>query len=117
MNRRLRVAVLGVSALAVGAAVVFAANDTPAKLVALDQNVDAATLARYHHTDQGTRLVPAAWLAAVEKADGGRFMNADDLRRLGFLVDNVVADPMNPYGWPVGFTVSDPRTTGGVPVA
>jgi hypothetical protein len=107
---------VGGAALAVAAAA-FAASDAPTRFTTIDQNLDQTTLDRFHYTDQGTRLVPAAWLAALEKADGGRFMNADDLRRLGFLVDNVVADPMNPYGWPVGFTVSDPRTTGGVPVA
>ncbi len=100
------------------AAGAFAEADTPTKFVAIDQNIDPATLTRYHHTDQGTRLFPAAWLAAIEKADGSaKFMNAENLRRLGFLVDNVVVDKMNPFGWPLGFTVSDPKTTGGIPVA
>jgi hypothetical protein len=96
----------------------FAAMDTPTKFAAIDQGVDQATLHQFHYTDQGTRLVPAAWLVALDKADGsGKFMNTDNLRRLGFLVDNVAVDKMNPYGWPPGFTVSDPKTSGGIPFA
>jgi hypothetical protein len=98
--------------------IVSAALSLGAETVTLDQHVDQTALKRYHHTDQGTRLVPAAWLAAVKKADGGlKFMNKPDLRRLGFLVDNVTAGDRNPFGWPIGFTVSDPKTTGGIPIA
>lgn len=98
---------------------VLAANlDTPSSYVRIDQNVDAATLERYHHTDQGTRLLPAAWLAAVEKPDGsGKVMNVQDLRRYGFLVDNVTTGPSNPYGWPLGWSISDPAQNDGVAIA
>jgi mono/diheme cytochrome c family protein len=83
----------------------------------IDQNLDQATLHRYHHTDQGTVLMPAAWLAALEKADGsGKFMDSDNMRNAGFIVDNTV-DASNPYGWPIGFTVSTPKKTGDVPIA
>jgi mono/diheme cytochrome c family protein len=102
--------------LALTNAVVCAAGERPARHVTLGQSVDQATLRRYHHTDQGTWLVPAAWLAALDKADGsGRFMENDNLRRLGFLIDSAAPDKLNPYGWPVGFSVSDPKT--GIPEA
>ncbi|MEO8668370.1 MAG: di-heme-cytochrome C peroxidase [Bauldia sp.] len=90
----------------------------PPRPVAIDQNVDAATLTRYHHTDQGTRLLPAAWLAAIEKPDGsGKVMDPDDLRQYGFIVDGIEKSAANPFGWPLGFTVSDPKLSGGVSIA
>lgn len=103
--------------LAVVTTSVNAANAVPSKFMTLDQKIDAATLQRYHHTDQGTRLVPAAWMEAVQRADGkGRYMGQDNLRELGFIVDNPTVDALNPYGWPVGFTVSVPKTKGEVPI-
>ena len=38
------------------------------------------------------------------------------MRDLGFLYDNE-ANAGNPYNWPIGFTVSDPKVTGGIPIA
>lgn len=98
--------------------VAFAEVASPTQFVKIDQNVDQATLDEYHYMDQGTRLVPAAWLVSLEGTDGGgKFMSSDNMRRLGFLVDNVVTDKMNPYGWPIGFTVSDASKTDGIPIA
>jgi mono/diheme cytochrome c family protein len=88
-------------------AVLALAADTPTKL--------AVRLGRCSGT---AVLLPAAWLAAVNKADGsGRLMSMQNLRRLGFLVDAAAVDGMNPYGWPLGFTVSAPRTSGEIPMA
>lgn len=96
----------------------FAAIDTaPTKFVSLNQGVDAATLQRYHYTDQGTRLLPAAWLAALRTRDGRKFMSPENLRQYGFIVDNIQKDAMNPYGWPVGISMSRPQTTGGIAIA
>lgn len=82
------------------------------------QGVDQETLVRYHHTDQGTRLVPAAWLAALEKPDGsGKVMNRADLEVYGFLYGNAAAGPANPYDWPIGWTISDPAENDGVAIA
>lgn len=82
------------------------------------QGLDPGVLARYHHTDQGTRLLPAAWLAALEKPDGsGKVMNRADLETFGFLYGDAPAGPANPYGWPIGWTVSDPAEDGGGGVA
>ncbi len=100
------------------AAVGTAASGTSGGPLAIDQQVDQATLREYHHTDQGTRIMPAAFLQALKTADGSsRLMSADNLRKWGFLVDGVTADALNPYGWPVGFTVSDPAFSKGVAVA
>lgn len=120
MGNGLKLGLFGGAGLIAATFVALAAAtpDTPARFMVMDQSVDQATLARYHHTDQGTRLLPAAWLAAVEKPDGsGKVMNAADLRRYGFLVDNVVTGPDNPYGWPLGWTVSDGTDSGGIPIA
>ena len=89
----------------------------PRAAVAIDQQVDPATLRQYHYTDQGTRIMPAAFLAALKTADGGKLMSTENLRTWGFLYDDGPADVRNPYGWPVGFTVSDPALTEGIPVA
>jgi hypothetical protein len=112
-------AVLIVGTILTGAPVIGLAEAGSAlQFVKIDQNVDQATLDKLHYSDQGTQLAPAAWLAALEKADGsGKFMSSDNLRGMGFLVDNVVADKMNPYGWPIGISVSDPKTTNGIPMA
>ncbi len=99
------------------ATVAFAVSDTPTKLVTIDQNIGQATLHRYHFTDQGTRLIPAAWLDALKDANGKRLMDPEVLSRLGFLYDGVKDDEKNPFGWPIGFTISDPKTTGGIPIA
>ncbi|GAA0637086.1 di-heme-cytochrome C peroxidase [Brevundimonas lenta] len=117
MKRTLNVAIASTAVMLCGAIVVSAA-DAPPPAVDLEQGIDQATLDRYHHTDQGTRLLPAAWLAALEKPDGsGKVMNTEDLRRYGFLVDNVQTGPGNPYGWPLGWTVSDPAQNNGVAIA
>lgn len=118
MSRRRKVVPLVGAGLVTASIVAVAATGVPAKYFTIDQKVDAATLARYHYTDQGTRLVPAAWLAALEKPDGsGKVMNTEDLRKYGFLVDNIPTGPSNPYGWPIGWTVSDPAESDGIAIA
>ena len=99
------------------AAVTLASAGKPAQPIVLDQKVDARTLARYHHIDQGTRLLPAAWLAALKTADGSsKLMAPSTVARFGFLQgDGTTA--LNPYAWPLGFTVSDPKSSGGVAIA
>jgi mono/diheme cytochrome c family protein len=92
--------------------------EVPRVFVSIDQKVDQATLTRYHHTDQGTRIMPAAFLEALVMADGsGKLMETERLRGWGFLVDDLPRSNLNPYRWPLGFTVSDPATSGGVSVA
>ena len=118
MSRKLWAGLLG--GVVCTSAVVFAmaATELPRVFISIDQNIDQATLHTYHHTDQGTRIMPAAFLQALEMADGSsKVMNPDNLRKWGFLVDNIAADALNPYGWPLGFTVSDPQTSNGIAVA
>jgi hypothetical protein len=116
MSGTLRSSLVGAMALT-ATTVAFAASDTRTKFVTVDQNIDQATLHRYHFTDQGTRLIPAAWLDALVDANGKRVMDRESLSQLGFLFEDVKDEARNPYGWPIGFTVSDPKTTGGIPIA
>src|ERR1700733_2234359 len=104
MSGRLQAFLFGAFAMA-AATVAFAADDTPAKRVTIDQNINQETLHRYHYTDQGTRLIPAAWLDALVDENGKRVMDPEALSRLGFLFDDVKDDINNPYGWPIGFTL------------
>jgi mono/diheme cytochrome c family protein len=114
---KLRLFSISAALLASTSTSMVSAQNAPTKFAVIGQNVDQATLQRYNHTDQGTRLIPAAWLAALDTPDGSRkFMNADDLRRLGFILDDI-KDESNPFGWPVGLSVSDPKTSGSVAVA
>lgn len=118
MSRKVRLVILGVLVCAHVAIIGAAQQQTPQAVVAIDQKVERSTLRRYHHTDQGTRIMPAAFLAALPQADGsGKVMSPENLRKWGFLTENVAADARNPYGWPLGFTVSDPAATTGIAVA
>jgi hypothetical protein len=96
----------------------------PAEIVRLDQNWTAAQRKRYHHTPQGTRLVPYEWFKALEQPclsllGCGMFTDPAYLDRFGFIPSE--ADPeMNPDGLPVGFAVDrefvDPLTKKTYPV-
>ena len=87
MGKRVGAWFLGGAGLVAATMVASAAGNVPATYFPIDQGVDQPTLEQYHHTDQGTRLVPAAWLAALEMPDGsGKVMSPDVMRRYGFLV-------------------------------
>jgi len=104
-------------ACSIGVAVAVAGGLASGAVAPSGQGIDAATLARYHHTDQGTRLIPAAWLAALPTADGStRLMSPQNTAKFGFLPSDA-PKALNPYGWPVGFTVTDAQASGGVAVA
>jgi mono/diheme cytochrome c family protein len=107
------------SALVVTAAgvAVTAKDATTGRTIVLDQNADPAALRRYYHTDQGAWLIPAAWLAALDDENGRKFMDPENMKRLGFLIDEAGPSRENPFGWPLGFTVSDPTKSGGIPMA
>src|SRR5947208_3403312 len=69
----------------------------------------AASRADFYTRDQGSRIMPFAWLRALKQADGSDFL-ADSLARYGYL-----PNPGNANGLPVGFTSSGPagiRTVG-----
>ena len=57
-----------------------------------------AQRAGFYKQDQGSRLIPFAWLAALTQADGTPFIAS--LARYGYLPD---PDPANASGLPLGF--------------
>jgi hypothetical protein len=62
----------------------------PAEVVTLDQNWTAAQRTRFHHTPQGTRLVPYEWFKALEQpclslTGCGMFVDPGYLDRFGFI--------------------------------
>lgn len=59
---------------------------------------DEAARDGFYSQDQGSRLIPYAWLQALRRADGAPFL-ADGLARYGYLPNPARAD-----GLPVGFT-------------
>jgi processive rubber oxygenase RoxA-like protein len=54
----------------------------------------------YYWQDQGSRIMPIAWLKALKQPNGQPFL--DSLARYGYL-----SDPGNSNGLPVGFTLHD----------
>ena len=69
----------------------------------LEQGWSREVQERAWFTSFGSRLMPTAWLAALEQpGNGERFMADAHLDALGFLVQS--ATPSNPHAFPVGFT-------------
>jgi len=66
----------------------------------------AETRAAFYSGDQGSRLIPLRWIAALKQANGLPCM-ADSLARYGYLPNEI----SSPAGLPVGFTVAN--TTNG----
>lgn len=71
------------------------------QVVYLDQGTSwtATDRQQYYSQDQGSRLIPAAWLFALKHYDGTPFM-ADRLSRYGYLPN----DSADPKSLPVGFS-------------
>jgi len=68
-----------------------------------------ATRNDFYSLDQGSRMIPLAWLRALKQPNGQPFL-ADSLARYGYL-----PNPANSDGLPIGFTASGPtgsRTAG-----
>jgi hypothetical protein len=103
-----------VACLAASVLILRGADRVPASssVVRLQQGWDDAQEQVYYHTTQGTVIMPASWLAALQSTDGQPFMGAEHLQRLGFIADD--RSPTNPYGWPIGFAINDAKDTGGV---
>jgi mono/diheme cytochrome c family protein len=98
------------SALAItllASSAVHAADPTP---VYADQgaNWNATTRADFYSRDQGSRMIPLAWLQNLKQANGQPFLS-DNLARYGYL-----PNPANSNGLPVGFTASG---AGGLQIA
>jgi mono/diheme cytochrome c family protein len=79
----------------------------PGRLIELDQNWNESQRTLFHHTAQGTRLIPYAWFMALEQpcltlTPCEPFASPHYLERFGFLAGK--PDPqLNPDGLPVGF--------------
>jgi mono/diheme cytochrome c family protein len=90
-----------------GAAAVFTAfsavGASEQNVIFVDQGQDWTQQLRaaLYVQDQGSQLIPFAWLKALQQADGTAFLDGA-LTRYGYLLD---ASSMN--GLPVGFTLAD----------
>jgi hypothetical protein len=90
-----------------GMALVMAMLASPAEAEAprwkpLDQGANWTAAARkdFYSRDQGSRLMPLRWIAALKQPNGEPFM-VESLSRYGYLPN----EESNPPGLPVGFTV------------
>ncbi len=80
----------------------------------VDQGWNQQQRELYYYTSQGTFIMPAALLEALESDSGRRFMDPANLSRFGFIFETNGNSAKNPYGWPIGFAV-DTAATPGVP--
>lgn len=71
--------------------------------ILMDQGAEWTASARkdFYSRDQGSRIMPLRWIAALKQPDGRPFM-ADSLGRYGYLPNKA----SKPAGLPVGFTVA-----------
>ncbi len=73
MSRFVQVMLVGAMVAGGSAYIGQAANPqavSPPPVTSIDQKIGSATLRRYHHSDQGTRIMPAAFLQSLRTADG-----------------------------------------------
>ena len=61
---------------------------------------NAGTRSAYYKQDQGSRLIPLAWLRALRQGNGKPFLE-NALQRYGYLSN---PDPANTAGLPIGFS-------------
>jgi mono/diheme cytochrome c family protein len=97
-TRKLRMAGVAGAALAFASAAGLA-NAEPLQV---DQgaNWNRAAQKDFYSRDQGSRLIPWAWIGALKQVDGKPFM-AESLNRYGYLPNEASSPP----GLPVGFVV------------
>jgi hypothetical protein len=105
--------ILQASCAAVSAlfSVVQASAQATSNVIFADQGTSWTALTRtdFYSRDQGSRMIPLAWLRALKQPNGQPFL-ADSLARYGYL-----PNPASRDGLPVGFTASGPtgsRTAG-----
>lgn len=94
--------VYGVACVASFATTSIAVRAADSAPIYLDQGSDwtEASRAAYYTQDQGSRVIPLAWIEALEQSDGRPFL-ADSLARYGYL-----PNPANTNRLPVGFSVT-----------
>jgi len=104
--------------------VVLPEYQRPPDVVQLDQRWTDQQRQQFHHTAQGTRLLPADWFRALEQPcfsplGCGMFADSAYLARFGFIPSH--ADTLNPDGWPIGVALDedfiDPFDKSAYPVA
>lgn len=78
------------------------ADELPPVYADQSSNWDNAARADFYTHDQGSRMIPLAWLQALKQANGQPFLG-DHLARYGYLPNAANSD-----GLPVGFTTSGP---------
>lgn len=78
------------------------------RITYLDQGWNAGTREHFYYITQGTVIMPASWLAAMDAPDGQPLMSQRRMQRLGFVYDDA-SSPAGPYHWPIGFAI-DNRT-------
>jgi hypothetical protein len=83
-------------------AVVQTSAQAPPEFVNQGPNWTAAARADFYGQDQGSKMIPLAWLRALKQPDGQPFL-AGSLARYGYL-----PNPGNTNGLSVGFTASGP---------
>lgn len=94
---------LGLSALttaALAASLLALPWVAEAKVNALPQGWSPSDKSHFYSLDQGSELMPLAWMVALKQANGQPFM-ADSLNRYGYLPNNADAK-----GLPIGFSVA-----------
>ena len=90
------------------------------RVVSLDQGWSPEMAERFHHTAQGTFLLPVAWLNHMEAGffTSKKLTDPEILGGLRYITDGVKAGPLNPQGYPVGWAAaswSSPQPGGGAP--
>ena len=97
---------LGLLALIAATLNLVSAHASPP--VFLDQGPQWTAAARnqFYRQDQGSQLIPLAWLKGLHQPDGTPFMSGS-LARYGYLPN---VDPSNPSGLPIGFTQATSST-------
>ena len=99
MNSKNGLRWIGVSTLAFALAL-LSQSATSAETVDQGKSWTPAAQKDFYARDQGSRLIPWAWISALKQANGQPFM-ADSLDRYGYLANNA----SSPSGLPIGFVV------------
>lgn len=103
MNCRILLKLAGLAGFAIAMASAAAqAESTPPLTLQQGPNWDEATKSAFYSLDQGSRLIPYAWIAALKQPNGEPFL-AGNLDRYGYLSNERSATP----GLPVGFVVAN----------
>lgn len=102
MNCKIAFRTAGLASLALVMATPFArAESAPPLTVYQGETWNETTRNSFYSLDQGSRLIPFNWIAALKQANGALFLEGG-LSRYGYLPN----DMSDPKGLPVGFVVA-----------